>query len=205
MAYRVRVFVDFWNFQLSWNAHYGPHTRCDWRALPRVLMERTREELRTAGVSEELQLEETRVYASIDPKSEGDARLSRWLNDFLDRQPSVRVFSRPRVAVRRIVRCRKCRRELRHCDHCGEVLTASIEKGIDTAIVTDLLALAWEAAYDIAILISSDADMIPGVEHIQARGLKVVNATWPPKGVHLARVCWASFPIPQVYPQLVIA
>ena len=50
------------------------------------------------------------------------------------------------------------------------------EKGVDTAIVTDLLSLAGEEAYDVAILVSSDADHIPAVEWIQAHGRKVINA-----------------------------
>ena len=36
-----------------------------------------------------------------------------------------------------------------------------MEKGVDTAIITDLLTLAWEGAYDVAILVSSDADLVP--------------------------------------------
>ena len=51
------------------------------------------------------------------------------------------------------------------------------EKGVDTAIVTDLLSLAGEDAYGVAILLSSDADHIPAAEWIQARGRKVINAT----------------------------
>ena len=52
-----------------------------------------------------------------------------------------------------------------------------MEKGVDTAIITDLLTLAWEGAYDVAILVSSDADLVSGVERLQAKGLKVGNAT----------------------------
>jgi hypothetical protein len=34
MAYRVRLFVDFWNFQLQWNDHLAPTKQCDWPQLP---------------------------------------------------------------------------------------------------------------------------------------------------------------------------
>ena len=68
----------------------------------------------------------------------------------------------------------------------------TVEKGIDTAIVTDMISLAWENAWDIAILVSSDRDLIPPVEFLTTRGRKVINAYFPPTGAHLARTCWAS-------------
>ena len=65
-----------------------------------------------------------------------------------------------------------------------------------------MLSLAWEAAYDVAIRVSSDADMIPCVERIQEKGLKVINETWPGRGMDLARACWASFDITAVSGEL---
>ena len=76
------------------------------------------------------------------------------------------------------------------------------EKGVDTAIVTDMLALAGENAFDVAILLSSDADHIPAVEWIQARGRKVINATWANHGFDLKRTCWASIELDTVMPLL---
>ncbi|MEX2230053.1 MAG: NYN domain-containing protein [Dehalococcoidia bacterium] len=67
------------------------------------------------------------------------------------------------------------------------------EKGVDTAIVTDMIRLAWEDAYDIAVLVSSDRDFIPAVQFLDDRGFKVVQAAFPPKGADLARACWGSF------------
>jgi uncharacterized LabA/DUF88 family protein len=68
-------------------------------------------------------------------------------------------------------------------------------KGVDSAIVTDLLSLAWENAYEVAILVSSDADFVPAVERLQEKGFKVINGTWKGHGHQLARVYWASFEI----------
>ncbi len=56
-----------------------------------------------------------------------------------------------------------------------------------------LLSLAGESAFDAAILVSSDTDYLPAVEWLQARGFKVINATWANHGHELARACWASF------------
>ena len=66
------------------------------------------------------------------------------------------------------------------------------KKGVDTAIVTGLLSLAGEGAFDAAVLVSSDTDYLPAVEWLQSRGFKVINATWANHGHELARACWAS-------------
>lgn len=44
------------------------------------------------------------------------------------------------------------------------------EKGVDVQIATDLLIGAYENLYDIAILVSSDTDLIPAI--IKARSMK---------------------------------
>jgi uncharacterized LabA/DUF88 family protein len=64
---------------------------------------------------------------------------------------------------------------------------------VDTAIVTDLFSLAWERAYDLAILVSSDADFVPAVERLQEKGVKIVNTTWKSYDHQLAKLCWGSF------------
>lgn len=69
----------------------------------------------------------------------------------------------------------------------------SQKKAVDAAIVTDMLSLAWQNAYDIAVLVTSDADFVPAVEKVQERGLKVVNAGWASKGHELKAACWGSF------------
>ena len=71
-------------------------------------------------------------------------------------------------------------------------MAGTIEKGIDTAIVTDMISLAWESAWDGAILVSSDRDFIPAVEFLTVKGRRVINAQFPPTGMDLARACWAS-------------
>jgi hypothetical protein len=44
------------------------------------------------GIKDPLQLEETHVYASVDPTK--DANLKKWLSNWLNRQPSFRVTIR---------------------------------------------------------------------------------------------------------------
>jgi uncharacterized LabA/DUF88 family protein len=88
------------------------------------------------------------------------------------------------------------------CANCGAPLTISAEKGVDAAVVTDLLSLAWQRAYDVAVLVSGDADYIPAVEYVQSQGLKVINAAWSSHGHELQGACWASFSLNKLIPDL---
>jgi len=102
---------------------------------------------------------------------------------------------RPQV---RVIHCRACGYDAEKCPSCSERYVAKPEKGVDAAIVTDLLSLAWQEAFDVAILMSSDADFIPAVERVQEKGLKVINAAWRGKGHELKSACWASFDLDAV-------
>lgn len=203
LAYRVRLFVDFWNFQLQWNDHLSPGKQCDWPRLPACFVAEAQSAIKSAGIDEGLQLEETRVYASYNPARAEDTKLKGWLSNFLDRQPSFRVFAKQRKDKPATFRCRACQTEFGSCPSCSAPLVRSREKGVDTAIATDLLSLAWEGAFDVAVLVSSDEDMVPCVERLQEKGLKVINAAWPVRGQALAKACWASFGIMAVAEGLV--
>lgn len=194
-----RIFVDYWNFQLQWNNRTGHSAdkRCDWPKLPTALAAATQTNAPQLGV---LTIDDTRIYASCDPAR--DANLRVWLDSFLDRLPGFRVFVRERRARPRPVHCRRCGQETADCPHCRTPFERSVEKGVDSAILTDMFSLAWEEAYEVAILVSADADLVPAVEKIQDRGLKVVNATWSQYGHALAKACWASFPIDPIVSQI---
>ncbi|RLI76835.1 NYN domain-containing protein [Archaeoglobales archaeon] len=49
-----------------------------------------------------------------------------------------------------------------------------IEKGVDVALVTDMLSLGFKNAYDVAILVSGDNDFVHAVEELKAHG-KIVE------------------------------
>jgi uncharacterized LabA/DUF88 family protein len=54
------------------------------------------------------------------------------------------------------------------------------EKGVDVKIAVDLVTGAFEDAYDTAIVVSSDTDLIPAVKHVIEKGKKValVGQDW---------------------------
>jgi hypothetical protein len=198
---RVRIFIDYWNFAIDWQ-HRAGGQKIDWTKVPSVFVEAANTLLARAALGP-LTLEETRVYASFEPGRDG--RFRDWLHGFLDRQPGVRVFASERHWKQRPVRCRDCGAEHSVCPACGKLLGRAGEKTVDARIVTDLMNLAWEGAYDVALLVTSDKDFKPAVEALQDRNLKVVNARWRGLGYDLSNVCWASFEIDPCIPKLVRA
>lgn len=140
------------------------------------------------------------VHASVEEPRE--ANLRAWLTSWLAKQPSYDVKIRARRPQRLRVHCRSCGADLEACSSCGAPLAHSPEKGVDAALVTDLLSLAWQRAYDVAVLVSGDADYVPAVEYVQSQGLKVINAAWSSKGHQLRQECWASFDLDNLIPDL---
>jgi uncharacterized LabA/DUF88 family protein len=66
---------------------------------------------------------------------------------------------------------------------------------VDTLIATDMIRLAWEDAYDVAVLATSDSDLVPAVKFLDLKGRKVIQAGFLPIGRDLATACWASFDV----------
>lgn len=185
----LRIFIDYWNFQITWNERTGG-ARCDWQQLPASLTRAAVYLLATAGLGT-LTLQETRVYAGYEAGRE--AALKNWLHNFLDRQPGFRVFTSERHWRAHPVHCRTCGASTDRCPSCNSEFGRAAEKTIDARIVTDLIGLAWEGAYDVAVLVSSDKDFIPAVDYLQSKNIHVINATWHGRGHELAKICWASF------------
>lgn len=194
----ARIFVDYWNFQLAWNERAGA-ARCDWTSLPRELVRHATRLLDGAGLGTPV-LQETRIYAGYEAGRE--AGLKNWLHNFLDRQPGFRVFTSERHWRARPIFCRECRTETAECPNCRKPFGRAAEKTIDALIVTDLIGLAWERAFDVAILLTADKDFIPAVEHLQKKNIHVVNGAWRGNGHELAKTCWASVELDAMIPKL---
>jgi uncharacterized LabA/DUF88 family protein len=199
VAPRIRVFVDYWNLQLSLNAleaealdQSDVRFKVDWRGLPIWLARKAAEITQIPNYS----FEGAIIYASYDPNSPDGPGFNNWATTWLNRQPGIQVKCHPRQR-KNPPRCGVCHRIISSCPHvaCGANISGTVEKGVDTAIATDMIRLAWEDAYEIAVLASSDADFVPAVRFLDQKGLKIVQAGFPPSGVQLATACWASFDI----------
>ena len=78
------------------------------------------------------------------------------------------------------------------CPSCQASNTFSQETEVDTTIVADMLRLAAIGAFDIAVLLSGDADLVPAVEGVRALGKRVLVASWGQSGLS-ARIRRAAF------------
>jgi len=189
---RIRLFIDFWNLQILLNnkefEKSGTKFKIDWKKLPMSLVRKAAAVVNAQSFT----YDGTIVFTSYDAKTDEGKKYHRWINNWLDKQPGVQVQCferRPRGSPK----CQSCHAKIENCPHCKAVLAGTVEKGVDTAIATDMIRLAWEKAYDIAVLACSDGDLVPAVEFLDLKGVRVVQAGFPPHGSHLARSCWASF------------
>ena len=71
-------------------------------------------------------------------------------------------------------------------------------RGVDTRIATDMISLAWDSNYDVAVLVSSDRDFVPVAEFLGKRGVIVIRGAFPPSASELSQACWGNLNIPDL-------
>lgn len=202
---RVRVFVDYWNFQLTLNERIAKAKKLDdyrfqidWQKLGPWMAKRACE---AAGASAGYSFEGMHIYVSYDPRKESDKKFFGWVNNWLTKQPGVIVECRERKP-KAAPSCPECHQKIVDCPHCSKPIRPTQEKGVDTLIATDMIRLAWESAFDLAVLVTSDRDLIPAVEFLNTKGRKVIHAAIPPKGADLMKVSWATFDVFKSYAEI---
>jgi hypothetical protein len=173
---RVRVFVDYWNFQLTLNQVEAEarglanlRVRIAWGDLGLAL---ARQACATMGITgNAFSFDGAIIYASYNPKTTEGKGFRKWATTWLDRQAGINVVCLERKP-RALPKCPTCHRPIQHCPHadCGAKIVATVEKGVDTFIATDMIRLAWESAFDVAVLASSDGDLVPAVEFLNQKG-----------------------------------
>ncbi len=186
--YQVHTFVDFWNYTLSMK-QVDEEFSTDWKALPKIL---TREAVKLVDPTAQAIYAGMNVYGSYDKSKEKDKGFHRWATNTLDTFPGVNAYFKPRTKKKSFPSCPTCYEEVKTCPKCDADMRGTEEKGIDTRIATDLISYAWEGAFDIAILVSADQDFVPAAENLQKRGIKVIQAGFPPNGMLLRQKCWGT-------------
>ncbi len=185
----VKIFVDFWNFQLAWNDHVKPapnsqlpYVRIDWRNLSNILVGELPSVL---GTSVALQYKGTTVYASVDPTpGSKDEGLRNFLHNVLGQMTGVRTIVRDR------------RPKSDRCPSCSATILRKVEKGIDASIITDLFEGAINNSYDIAILVSNDSDFVPAIQTIQDRlNKQIIHMAFRQGGDHVRTAAWGNIPL----------
>lgn len=81
------------------------------------------------------------------------------------RYNGIDVTTRPIKIRTHSTQCPKCK-------HTWDE-NAEVEKGVDVALVTKMLSFAFKNVYDVAILVSGDADYIGAIEEIRNIGKRV--------------------------------
>ena len=183
---RIRIFVDFWNFSLSLRA-IDERYKIDWSVLGSVLTKEAERLVEPAGRAD---YQGMNVYGSYH--GENETKLHKWATTKLDTFPGVHVNMRPRQRKRKPPVCPACKAAVQSCPSCSADMRGTEEKGVDTSIVTDMISLAWEDNYDVAVLVSADKDFIPVVEFLERKGKKVLHGAFPPTGSEVTRKCWGS-------------
>ena len=173
----VRLYVDFWNFQLSWNAEISPdpsnRIKISWRNMSQVLIG----ELGAVIGADSYQYRGTEVFASVHPDSDhGLKGFLHWLNQ----NTGYQVHRRDRKAKQD------------ECPHCKKTIQRMVEKGVDASIVTALYEGAINNSYDIAMLLSNDGDHIPAIRTIQDRlNKRIVHVGFKTGGNAVRSATWS--------------
>jgi len=108
---KARIFIDFWNFQLTLNNVAPSNYRVDWKKLFPWLINQASEIL-----GSQLIYEGANIYLSYDPGSKKDIKLRDFAVNILDRLPGVQVTLKERKA-RNAPICPVCHQSIKFCPH----------------------------------------------------------------------------------------
>jgi uncharacterized LabA/DUF88 family protein len=164
----------------------------DWLGLGPWLVRKACERIQITDYS----FDGINIYTSYNPGTQEGKRFNQWTKNILSKGTGVSVECIERKP-KNFPQCPVCHQEIRNCPHtgCGATMISTVEKGVDTLIATDMIRLAWEDAYDFAVLSTMDRDLVPAVKFLKQKGRKVIHAGFPPLGTDLASACWASFDV----------
>lgn len=196
---KLAVFIDYWNFQLSCNTYdlsIGGQGRfdVDWQKLNHWTSQHVAAALNRN--LPEIQHTVTHIYTSYNPATAAEKKYKKWVDNFLNIQSGIIVTCLER-RKKGDIKCASCNGKILDCPHCKASMNATEEKGVDTRLSVQMLDLAVNGAYDVAALMSHDADMAPAVDFVQARGKLVFHFGFTPNGASLRKACNHNFDMRQ--------
>jgi len=148
---KAMIFIDGKNFHSGWKENSADR-RVDFTKLSHWLTEYVDCE----------DFQGAHYYTGV---AEEGGSLDAFL-DMLDHQPGFFVHRFPR-RLRNLT-----------CMGCDTDLAYSVEKEVDTSLTADILRFAALGAYDVAVLVSGDGDLVPAVNGGHELGKKVFVATF---------------------------
>ena len=139
---RSRVVVDYWNLQVTLNdkeraVNNQPNYRfqINWRDFHSGVAGEAAKIAKLADFTYDGAI----IYASHNPQSAPSFR--RWITTWLDRQPGIQVVLLARTP-KMPPTCPTCHTLMDNSPNCGNKIVGTVEKGVDTALVTDTIRLA---------------------------------------------------------------
>ena len=197
---KVKIFIDFWNLQLSWNEY---HKKLGNTGIVKIPWEETLPKVLLGKVGGDVDYAGTHVYASINPRSPNDRKLNSFFQ-IMDMFQGYKVIVKERKPAKPIYcSCDGCRKEITHCPHCQQKLIRTVEKGVDTSIAIELFHYALDNVYDKAILISNDEDFVPAIEYIQRRGNHIIHAGFKNQAFAIKKACWDHINFEDIMSELI--
>lgn len=190
--YRVRVFVDFWNYTLAMK-NTDAQFQTDWSLFgPQVA------QAAVAAIDPTVQhaFQGMSVYGSYDPSK--DHKLINWVKTVLDRFPGVGASFSQRHRKHKAPSCPRCHSTVNTCPECGGDMRGTEEKGVDVRMTVEMISLAMHRSYDVAVLVSSDRDFIPVAEFLDSRGIIVIHGAFGNSSAHLTQSCWTRIDLPRM-------
>jgi uncharacterized LabA/DUF88 family protein len=84
------------------------------------------------------------------------------------------------------------RKERWSTDANGNTIGKTVEKGVDTRIVTVLFSGAINGTFDVTMLISNDSDFCPAIRTIQDRlDKQIIHVGFRRGGDEIRSACWS--------------
>ncbi len=190
----AHVFIDYWNIYLSVREaarKKGRAAELDWARFPARLVQQAAAELNLVS----LRHDRTHIFTSYNPDRASGRQEREWFNKVLRHKPHTRLRLFKRVREREAPSCPHCGAPVFDCPNCNGDFRGYQEKGVDVALAVTLAEAAWNQRFDVAVLVSSDRDLIPAIESAKRHGCQVVYASVPPGSYQVRRACTASIEI----------
>lgn len=192
--YRVRVFVDFWNYTLAMK-RVDPSFRTAWRKFgPAVALAAAQ----AIGPNVQHAYQGMSIQGSYDPSR--DQKLINWVKTGLNGYPGVSASFAERHRKRQPPTCPHCHLKVHDCPSCGLSMRGTEEKGVDVRMTVEMISLAMLRSYDVAVLVSSDRDFIPVAEFLDSYGIVVIHGAFANTSAQLTNSCWSKIDLPHMRP-----
>jgi len=195
------VFVDYWSLQLSLQREESKQLglgeaaarlyrfHLDWYQLgPRITRLAARHATADSGKPLPLVFEQMRIYTSANPAEEA---FRSWALNSLGHKPGVHVTCQER-RPKWSPSCPSCHALMSSCPHC-HVALSPLESSINMSLAADLMGMGLGHDYEVAVLVSQDADLGPVADCLAGKGVMLIQAGVGSQGKGLALHCRAEF------------